>query len=182
MGIFKKLFGKKEQKDPQSKLRNEPQPKVYKINAISLNDLADINIDKAISTIRNKRKDNQRKFKSIYEEAKELIRKGQTQKAQELTSQDVVSYFTVYQKAEKLEKEGNLEEAGKVYWSNIYENGTDAPANFKRLLIVLSKLGRKKEELSVAKIYTYFIKKKELEKLKKRIINIEKKIKKINDQ
>jgi hypothetical protein len=91
----------------------------------------------------------------------------------------VVAYFPVYQKAEKLEKEGNLEEAAKIYWSNIYENGTDAPANFKRLLIVLSKLGRKKEELAVAKIYSSFVKEKELEKLKKRIINIEKKLSKV---
>lgn len=178
MGIFKNLFGKKGQKDPPSKSRNEPEleNQKTKVKAIPLNELADINIDKAVSTIRNKRKDNQRKFKSNYEKAKALIRKGQTQKAQELTSQDVVAYFPVYQKAEKLEKEGNLEEAAKTYWSNIYENGTDAPANFKRLLIVLSKLGRKKEELSVAKIYSSFVKEKELDKLKKRISNIKKKI------
>jgi hypothetical protein len=85
--------------------------------------------------------------------------------------------FLSIKKQKSWEKEGKLEEAAKIYWSNIYENGTDAPANFKRLLIVLSKLGRKKEELTVAKLYTSFVKDKELDKLKKRILNIEKKLK-----
>ena len=181
MGIFKKIFGKKEKKTHQinSKSIDElpSQGQAFQVENVKLDQLADINIDKAVSTIRNKRIDNQRKFESNYEKAKALIKKGQTQKAQELTSQDVLGYFPVYQKAEKLEKEGKLEEAAKIYWSNIYENGTDAPANFKRLLIVLSKLGRKKEELTVAKLYTSFVKDKELDKLKKRILNIEKKLK-----
>ena len=95
MGIFKKIFGKKEQKDPPNKSRDELQPEDHKpkINAIPLNELADINIDKAVTDIRNKRKDNKRKFKSNYEKATALIRKGQTQKAQELTSQDVLAYY-----------------------------------------------------------------------------------------
>jgi len=176
MGIFKKIFGTKEQNDSSRKIKEKPMPKDLKSKAISLDELADITTDEAVSMILKKRKNNRREFESNYDKAKTIIRKGQTQKAQELTSQDVLGYFHVYQKAEKLEKEGNLEKAAKIYWSNIYENGTDAPANFKRLLIVLRKLGRKKEELTVAKIYSAFVKEKELQKLKKRIINIEKKL------
>lgn len=180
MGLFKKIFGKKEQRAPQtkSKLKHESQrqDQIFEVKNITIDELAEINIDKVVSTINKKRENNQSKFDENYEKAKTLIKKGQTKKAQELTSQDVIGYFPIYRKAEKLEKEGKLEEAAKIYWSNLYDNGTDAPANFKRLLIVLSKLGRKQEELSVAKIYSSFVKEKDREKLKSRIINIEKKL------
>jgi len=180
MEIFKKLFGKKEQKDTQAEsgLKEEPntQSQTFEAKNITLDELTGINVKEVISAIKKKREDNIKKFEEIYSKAEKLIRQGKIQKAQELTSQDVLSYFHVYKKAEKLEKEGSLEEAAEIYWSNIYENGTDAPANFKRLLIILSKLDRKKEELSVAKIYSDFVKEKDREKLERRIENIRSKI------
>lgn len=151
MGIFKKIFGKRDQKASTT----EPNSGSG-IQVSSLDQLTEMDIDEAVSKIKEKRKQNQ--------------------KAQKLTSEDVTGYFQVYSSAEKLEKAGKLEDAAKTYWRNIFENGTDAPANFKRLLIVLSKLGRKKEELSVALIYLAFVKEKEREKIKKRIENIRKKL------
>jgi hypothetical protein len=180
VGIFKKIFGKKEQKDTpaESNLKEEPntQNQTFEAKNITLDELTGINVKEIISVIKKKRENNIKKFEEIYAKAEKLISQGKVQKAQDLTSQDVLSYFPVYKKAEKLEKEGNLEEAAEIYWSNIYKNGTDAPANFKRLLIVLSRLDRKKEELSVAKIYSAFVKGKDREKLERRIENIRNKI------
>lgn len=171
MGIFKKIFGKRDQKASTT----EPNSGSG-IQVSSLDQLTEMDIDEAVSKIKEKRKQNQKKFNENYKKAESLINKGQYQKAQKLTSEDVTGYFQVYSSAEKLEKAGKLEDAAKTYWRNIFENGTDAPANFKRLLIVLSKLGRKKEELSVALIYLAFVKEKEREKIKKRIENIRKKL------
>lgn len=137
MSFFRKIFGNKK-------------------DSFDLNQLAEIDLDEAVSKIKEKRKENQ--------------------KAQKSTSKDVLGYFSVYAKAEKLEKEGKLEDAAIIYWKNIYENGSDAPANFKRLLIVLSKLKRKKEELSVALIFSSFVNGKEKDKIEKRIANIKKKL------
>jgi len=180
MEILKKIFGKKKRKDIQtkSKLNNEPviQRRTIKVKNIALDDLVDINFKEVISVIKRRRENNIKKFEENSAKASELAGQGKFKKAQDLTSQDVLGYYHVYAKANKLEKEEKLEEAAKIYWKNIYENGTDAPANFKRLLIVLSKIGRKKDELSVAKIYSAFVKEKDREKLERRITNIKKKL------
>jgi hypothetical protein len=47
-----------------------------------------------------------------------------------------------------------------LYWTNISTNGTDAPANFTQLMIILKKLGRLSEALKVSEIYDkYFYRK-----------------------
>jgi hypothetical protein len=47
-----------------------------------------------------------------------------------------------------------------LYWTNISTNGTDAPANFTQLMIILKKLGRLSEALKVSEIYDkYFYQK-----------------------
>ncbi len=83
--------------------------------------------------------------------------------------------YPLYQKAEMAEKKGNLEKAAKIYWENIFDNGTDARGNFDRLLIVLNRLGSLEEELKVAEIYLEFNEiKSERERISKRISRINK--------
>ncbi|MCJ7648237.1 MAG: hypothetical protein MUP85_06460 [Candidatus Lokiarchaeota archaeon] len=67
-----------------------------------------------------------------------------------------MGYYPVYAEAEKKEKAGKLEEAAELYWTNISTNGTDAPGNFYRLMIILKKLGRLSERSKVSEIYDKF--------------------------
>lgn len=150
------------------------------VSGIELNQLSDLNVDKAISRIKEKRIQNRKTLDSHYKRASDLNSKGEHEKALELMQGDVtseiLSYSSVTDKARKLEKAGKLEASAKVYWKNIYENGSDLPYNFNRLMIILSKLKRKKEELTVAKIYSAFVGDSYREKIEKRISNIERKI------
>ncbi|MFB0562272.1 MAG: hypothetical protein ACETWM_13795 [Candidatus Lokiarchaeia archaeon] len=109
-----------------------------------------ISVKQAIRHIKNKRKENLKKFDENYEKALKLIDLGKYYEAQRLTNEDVLGYYHVYIEAEQKEKAGKLEEAAEIYWRNIYINGTEAPANFKRLLIILRKLNRLSEELKIA--------------------------------
>ena len=84
--------------------------------------------------------------------------------------------FKNYQKAYELEKRGDLIKAAKLYWKNIYKNGSDAPANFNRLLIVLDKLKHYEDELRVAEVFIVFVSEEYIDKLKKRIERLKKKI------
>jgi len=152
------------------------------VPGIELNQLADLDIDRAISKIKEKRARNQKALDDHYKKISDLNSKGEHEKALALmqgnVTSDILSYSAVTAKAEKLEKAGKLEESAKVYWKNIYENGSDLPYNFKRLMIILSKLKRKKEELTVAKIYTVFVSDSYREKIERRIDKIRIKISK----
>ncbi|MEX1014919.1 MAG: hypothetical protein WDZ80_07225 [Candidatus Paceibacterota bacterium] len=152
------------------------------ISRFDLNQLSELDVKGAIAKIKGKRKQNQKALDDHYKRASDLNSKGESEKALELIQggavSDILSYSSVTDKAYKLETAGKLEQAAKVYWINIYENGSDLPYNFKRLMIILSKLKRKKEELTVAKINCAFVSDSYREKIEKRISNIEKKIKK----
>jgi len=143
-----------------------------------MSNFENIPIKEIIEHIRNKRIENRRKFDENYKKAEKLIESGKFEKAQKLTREDVLGYYSVYAEAEKKEKAGKLEEAAELYWRNIYTNGTDGPANFKRLLIVLGKLSRLSDELKVAEIYLKFINKSDYPKIKKRIEDIKGKMSK----
>ena len=143
-----------------------------------MSNLENIPIKETIEHIRNKRIENRRKFDENYKKAEKLIESGKFEEAQKLTREDVLGYYPVYAEAEKKEKAGKLEEAAELYWRNIYTNGTDAPANFKRLLVVLGKLGRLSDELKVAEIYLKFINKSDYPKIEKRIEGIKRKMSK----
>lgn len=134
--------------------------------------LKNISVKEAIEYIKNKRIENRRKFDGNYKKAEKLIESGKFEEAQKLTQEDVLGYYPVYAEAEEKEKAGKLEEAAELYWRNIYTNGTDAPANFKRLLIVLGKLDRLSDELKVAEIYLEFVNKNDYSKIEKRIEGI----------
>lgn len=134
--------------------------------------LKDISVKEAIEHIKNKRIENKKKFDETYKKAEKLIESGKFEEAQKLTQEDVLGFYPVYADAEEKEKVGNLEEAAELYWRNIYTNGTDAPANSKRLLIVLRKLGRLSDELKVAEIYLNFVSKNDYPIIEKRIEDI----------
>jgi hypothetical protein len=140
--------------------------------------LTNISIKETIGHIKNKRIENIRKFDKNYKNAKKLIQSGKFEKAQKLTQEDVLGYYPIYSEAEGKEKIGKLEEAAELYWRNIYTNGTDAPANFKRLLVILKKLGRLSDELKVAEIYLHFVNKNDYSKIEKRIEDIRRKMSK----
>lgn len=140
--------------------------------------LENISVKEAVEHIKNKRTENKRKFDENYKKAEKLIESGKFEEAQKLTQEDVLGYYPVYAEAEKKEKAGNLEEANELYWRNIYTNGTDAPANFNRLLSVLSKLGRLSDELKVAEIYLQFVNQNDYPKIEKRIEGIKRKLSK----
>lgn len=138
--------------------------------------LESISVEEAIEHIRNKRAENRRKFDENYKKAEKLIESSKFDEAQKLTQEDILGYYPVYAEAEKMEKADELEKAAELYWRNIYINGTDAPANFKRLLIVLSKVGRLSDELKVTEIYLKFVNKNDYAKIEKRIEGIKKKM------
>ena len=123
-------------------------------------DLKTSSVEEIVEYIKNKRIANRRKFHENHKKAEKLVESGKFEKAQKLTQKDVVVYYHVYAEAEKKEKAGKLEEAAELYWINISHNGTDAPANFTRLMIILKKLGRLSEALKVSEIYDkYFYRK-----------------------
>ena len=123
-------------------------------------DLKTSSVEEIVEYIKNKRIANRRKFHENLIKAEKLIESGKFEEAQKLTREDVVVYYHVYAEAEKKEKAGKLEEAVKLYWTNISTNGTDAPANFKRLMVILKKLGRLSEASKVSELYDkYFYRK-----------------------
>jgi len=89
-------------------------------------------------------------------------------------------FYYYYSEALVSEKNGELRKAAELYWDNIYQNGTDAPASFIRLLIVLNRLEEYEIELKIAKIYRRFVYEKFQDSLDKKIARLEKKIEKIN--
>ena len=123
-------------------------------------DLKTSSAEEIVEYVKNKKIANRRKFHENHRKAEKLVESGKFEEAQKLTQEDVVDYYHVYAEAEKKEKAGKLEEAAELYWTNISTNGTDAPANFTRLMIILKKLGRLSEALKVSEIYDkYFYRK-----------------------
>jgi hypothetical protein len=140
---------------PFELIKNEEEKEATKIF-----DLQTSSVEEIVEYIKNKRIANRRKFHENNIKAEKLIESGKFEEARKLTQEDVVVYYHVYAEAEKKEKAGKLEEAAELYWTNISTNGTDAPANFTRLMIILKKLGRLSEALKVSEIYDkYFYRK-----------------------
>ena len=140
---------------PVELIKNEGEKEETKIF-----DLKTCSVEEIVEYIMNKRMANRRKFHENYIKAEKLIESGKFEEAKKLTRKDVVVYYHVYAEAEKKEKAGKLEEAAELYWTNIATNGTDAPANFTRLMTILKKLGRLSEALKVSEIYDkYFYRK-----------------------
>jgi len=127
---------------------------------IKIFDLKTSSIEEIVENMKNKRIANRRKFHENLIKAEKLVESGEFEEAQKLTQEDVIVYYHVYAEAEKKEKAGKLEEAAELYWTNISTNGTDAPANFTRLMVILKKLGRLSEASKISEIYDkYFYRK-----------------------
>ena len=147
---------KRENKDQPFELTSNEEEK----EETKIFDLKTSSVEEIVENIKNKRIANRRKFHENLIKAEKLIESGKFEEAQKLTREDVIVYYHVYAEAEKKEKAGKLEEAAELYWTNISTNGTDAPANFTRLMVILKKLGRLSEALKVSEIYDkYFYRK-----------------------
>ena len=141
------------------KKKNENKDQPFELIS-KIFDLKTSSVEEVVEYIKNKRIANRRKFHENLIKAEKLIEYGKFEEAQKLTQEDVIVYSHVYAEAEKKEKAGKLEEAVKLYWTNISTNGTDAPANFTRLMVILKKLGRLSEASKISEIYDkYFYRK-----------------------
>jgi len=140
--------------------------------------ISKLSVEKIVEIIENKRAKSKRKFDKNYEKIDKLIKAGKWKKPELISKfdKDVLGYYPIYAKAEKKEKQGNLRAAAKLYWKNIFVNGTDAPANFRRLLIVLDKLNELEDELKVARVYLHFVGDRDQLWLGRRIKRLQKKL------
>jgi len=143
--------------------------------------LTNLNLDDVIKAIKNKQIKNKELFESNYKRARELVGTGASDnEIRKLTEEDVTGYYPIYLKASKMEKSENLEGALDLYWGNIYVNGTDAPGNYERMIVILNKLKRYKDLMFILQLYLACGGMREdiNEKIIKRISSVEKKISK----
>ena len=104
----------------------------------------------------------------------ELISLGRLKEAKKLIEEGSSKHYTLFAKAEKYENDGNLEAAVDCYWENIYINGVDACANYKRLMDVLHRIDCCEGELKVAEIYLKFSDRFEADEISARIEGLRK--------
>lgn len=131
--------------------------------------LEQISVDEAIERIERRRKERRLQLEERNRLAMELIGLGRLKEAKRLIEESTSEQLTMFARAEDCENCGELEEAAKLYWRNIFVNGADATANFKRLMEVLERLERCDCEIKVARIYLHFADRYESETLENRI-------------
>jgi hypothetical protein len=141
--------------------------------------LEKISVDEAIDLIEQRRIEQRERLEERNRLAMELISLGRLREAKRLIEESTSEQLTMFARAEDCENCGELEEAAKLYWHNIFVNGADASANFKRLMDVLERLNRCDCEMKVAKIYLHFADRYEsdplehkIEKLKGRLTSV----------
>lgn len=183
MSILKFLFGKRTL-DKQilnsdisdAKLQKTVKSVNLEIPTNILNQISAIDEDEIVRQIRNKRQKNEQLFYDNQDRIEKLIENGKYEEANKLSSLDILGYFEFYQYAQEEEKKENIVRAAEIYWYNIFNNGTDAPASFDRLLILLRKLNELEKELVIARIYRNFVNENKFEIIDKRIETLKKKI------
>ncbi len=141
--------------------------------------LEKISVKEAIGLIEGRRDDRRDRLEERNRLAMELIGLGRLKEAKKLIEKSTSEQLTMFARAEDCENCGELEEAAKLYWHNIFVNGADASANFKRLMDVLERLNRCDCEMKVAKIYLHFADRYEsgslehkIEELKSRLASV----------
>lgn len=141
--------------------------------------LEQISVEEAIDLIERKRNERRVKLEERNRLAMELISLGRLKEAKRLLEESTSEQLTMFARAEDCENCGDLEEAAKLYWRNIFVNGADAAVNFKRLMEVLERLDRCDCEIKVAKIYLHFADRYEsgslehkIEELKSRLTSV----------
>jgi hypothetical protein len=118
--------------------------------------LEKISVVEAIDLIEQRRNERREKLEERNRLAMELISLGRLKEAKKLIEENTSQQLAMFARAENCENCGELEEAAKLYWHNIFINGADASANFKRLMDVLEQLNRCDCEMKVAEIYLHF--------------------------
>jgi hypothetical protein len=137
-------------------------------------DFENIHVKEVIDHIRHRREENRLKLEETNKLVMELIRLGRLAEAKRLIDESASKPFTLYAKAEEHENGGDLEYAAELLWENIYANGADAAANFKKLMDILRKLECCEGELKVAEIYLHFTDRFGVEEILARIENLRK--------
>jgi len=178
-----KKFGERKQKSIEKKthclqtekINNETKKKV-KIPSGILNIISELDEKRIIDEIKIKRHLNEQKQDRNYNKAIGLTNEGKFETAIKISSEDDLGFYNYYQLAQKNEKRGKIIKAAEIYWFNIFHNGTDAPGNFNRLLILLRKMKDFEKEYKIARIYKSFVNESQFEKIDKRIETIKKKI------
>lgn len=183
MKLFNKFFGKKSKDKQISQFDTAIEKQKKAAKSINLNvptkileQISTIEEDEIINQIIIKRQKNEQLFLDNLVKQEKLLAKRKYEEVNNLSSIDILSYFEYYQYAQKEEKKENFERAAEIYWYNIFNNGTDAPASFDRLLILLRKLKEFEKELVVARVYRNFVHENKIDKIDKRIETIKKKI------
>ncbi len=141
--------------------------------------LEEISVKEAIDLIEGRRDERRERLEERNRLAMELIGLGRLKEAKKLIEKSTSEQLTMFARAEDCENCGELEGAAKLYWHNIFMNGADASANFKRLMDVLERLNRCDCEMKVAKIYLHFADRYEsgslehkIEELKSRLASV----------
>jgi len=137
-------------------------------------DFEKISVAEAIEHIKKRRIENRNRLEESNRLVMELISLGRLQEAKKLIDEGGSKHYTLFARAEEYENEGNLEAAVDSYWENIYINGADARANYKRLMDVLHKIDCCKGELKVAEIYLNFSDRFEADEIEARIEGLRK--------
>ncbi len=132
-------------------------------------DFDKITVTEAVEHIKRQRAENTSRLEENNRLVMELISLGRLKEAKKLIDEGGSKHYALFAKAEEYENEGNLEAAVDCYWQNIYINGADACANYKRLMDVLQRIDCCEGELKVAEIYLNFSDRFEAEKISARI-------------
>lgn len=132
-------------------------------------DFEKISVDEAVEHIKRRRAECRNRLEENNRLVMELISLGRLKEAKRLIDEGGSRHYALFAKAEEYENEGNLEAAVDCYWENIYVNGADACANFKRLMDVLRRIDCCEGELKVAEIYLNFSDRFETEEISARI-------------
>ncbi|MCK4351500.1 MAG: hypothetical protein KAX13_11605 [Candidatus Krumholzibacteria bacterium] len=141
--------------------------------------LEKVSVEEAIDLIELRRDERRIKLEERNRLAMELISLGRLKEAKRLIEKSTSEQLTMFARAEDCENCGEIEEAAKLYWHNIFMNGADASANFKRLMNILERLEKCDFEMKVAKIYLHFADRYEsgplehrIEELKSRLASV----------
>lgn len=137
-------------------------------------DFEKISVAEAIEHIKRRRAENKVRLEENNRLVMELISLGRLKEAKRLIDEGGSKHYTLFAKAEEYENEGHLEAAADCYWENIYVNGADACANYKRLMDVLHRIDCCVGELKVAEIYLNFSDRYESDDISARIDELRK--------
>ena len=131
-----------------------------------------IRVAGAVEHIRLRREQNRLKLEENNRLVMDLVRLGRLHEARRLIEEGASRQVALFAKAEECENCGDLEEAARLLWENIYAKGADATVNFVKLMEVLRRLGCCEGELKVAEVFLHFTDRYGADRITKRIEEI----------